>query len=211
MGKAIIAGVIAGIVGAAVWAGISYFASVEIGWIAIGVGALVGFAVSAAAGEENLGYRSGTLAVVIACLAIVGGKWATVEFAAIKAKGESEMYVFTDEDCKVYIADATFWEWTNQGRQVNFPSGSNNMTASTQAAYPRDLWREAESQWGAMDGEEQEAFRTSCSEENHAYWLEDLSDKKKEAFVGSFGLLDIVFFLFAIVAAFKIGANVQQS
>jgi hypothetical protein len=42
---AIIGGAVAAVVGAAIWAAIAYLTGYEIGWIAIGVGALVGIAV----------------------------------------------------------------------------------------------------------------------------------------------------------------------
>ena len=42
MGRGIIGGALGGLIGAVIWAGISYFTGYEIGWIAWGVGGMVG-------------------------------------------------------------------------------------------------------------------------------------------------------------------------
>jgi hypothetical protein len=38
LGKCVVAGLIGGVVGGAIWAAIAYFANAEIGWIAWGMG-----------------------------------------------------------------------------------------------------------------------------------------------------------------------------
>ena len=69
----VIATVIAGLVGAAIWGGIAYFANVEIGYVAWGIGLLVGFAGRAACGGVGHVAVAGS-AVLMTMLAIVGGK-----------------------------------------------------------------------------------------------------------------------------------------
>jgi hypothetical protein len=69
--KGIFAGIIAGIAGALVWAIVAYFTGFEIGWLAWGVGALVGAAV--AWGSEGT-QTTGVVAVIITVIAIIAGK-----------------------------------------------------------------------------------------------------------------------------------------
>lgn len=64
-----IGGTIAGIIGALIWGGIAYSSGYEIGWIAWGIGGLVGFGVLVGVGEEA-GLVSGIMALVFANLSI---------------------------------------------------------------------------------------------------------------------------------------------
>ncbi|HSG72044.1 MAG TPA: hypothetical protein VLA12_16620 [Planctomycetaceae bacterium] len=69
----IVGGSIAGVLGALAWGGIIYATEREIGWIAWGVGAVVGFGVAVTA-QGNAGELSGIIAVVISLLSIFAGK-----------------------------------------------------------------------------------------------------------------------------------------
>ncbi|MEZ6096102.1 MAG: hypothetical protein R3C03_18070 [Pirellulaceae bacterium] len=65
----IFAGLAAGLMGAAIWAAIAYFANVEIGYVAVGIGFLVGFVI-AQTGPNGTGPAIG--AVLITVLAFGG-------------------------------------------------------------------------------------------------------------------------------------------
>lgn len=81
-----IAGALAAAVGAAVWGGIAYVGNVEIGWLAIGIGFLVGIAVLVAG--RGVTPQFGVLGAGLALLGVLGGKYvAVVAFVA----QESEM------------------------------------------------------------------------------------------------------------------------
>lgn len=69
----ILGGSIGGVLGMLAWGGIIYAADREIGWVAWGIGALVGFGVGVTAGD-NGGELSGIIAVVISLLSIFAGK-----------------------------------------------------------------------------------------------------------------------------------------
>lgn len=69
----IVGGSIAGVLGALAWGGIIYATEREIGWIAWGVGAVVGFGVAVTA-QGNAGELSGIIAIVISLLSIFAGK-----------------------------------------------------------------------------------------------------------------------------------------
>jgi hypothetical protein len=63
---AIVAGCVAAFIGAVVWAGISYTTGYRIGWMAVGIGFLVGFAVRFGRGD------SATYNLIGAGLALIG-------------------------------------------------------------------------------------------------------------------------------------------
>ncbi len=74
--KGLVAGVVAGVIGAALWAIIAAVTGYEIGWLAWGIGAAVGAGV--AWGSEGSPVTGG-MAVAIAVLAILAGKFITME------------------------------------------------------------------------------------------------------------------------------------
>ncbi len=63
------AGIVAGLVGAAIWMAIAHFANMEIGWIAWGIGFLVGISVRLAAHRFDID-ESPTLGVYAAAVAV---------------------------------------------------------------------------------------------------------------------------------------------
>lgn len=121
MGKlpaVVIAGGVAGLIGAAVWAAVAYYANLEIGWIAWAVGGLVGFAVAAAGGSGGAG---GLIATLITIVAICGGKVAAVNFALDKFKStdlEAEFSVVKYNEAKQEAAQ--FVQLTSRDQYPKF-------------------------------------------------------------------------------------------
>src|ERR1700760_3308309 len=74
------AGITAAIVGAAVWAIITITTKYQIGWMAIGVGALVGFAISYAGGSGIAFRILGALLALLGC--VLGNFLSIVAFAS---------------------------------------------------------------------------------------------------------------------------------
>jgi hypothetical protein len=83
--KIILVGVLAALVGAGIWAGIAVGTHREIGWIAWGIGALIGWGISKAGGA---GMRPGMLAAALAAISIVGGRLGVTQFAIQNALDE---------------------------------------------------------------------------------------------------------------------------
>lgn len=71
--KAIIFGFIGGIIGAVIWGAIAYFAHSEVGYVAWGIGGLVGLCVRGGAEELDDGF-AGLIAAVISVVSILAGK-----------------------------------------------------------------------------------------------------------------------------------------
>jgi len=80
MKTAVMAGLIAAIAGGAIWAVIVVFTGYEVGWVAWGVGGLVGFAMAKATPTRSraLGLR----AAVLAAAGLLIGKWLIIEIGA---------------------------------------------------------------------------------------------------------------------------------
>jgi len=73
----ILGGLIGGGIGAAIWAAIGHFGGIEIGWMALGVGALTGIGLHVG-GQAYGDARSGWIAVAIAIFSIVLGRFVTL-------------------------------------------------------------------------------------------------------------------------------------
>lgn len=103
---AIAAGLVAAVIGGAIWAAIAIFGDVEVGWVAWGIGALVGGAMAL-----TTPVRSRRLAVVAAALALVGlagGKAATFAGSA----GPVAEQMMADE---AYMQAITAWQMYGEG------------------------------------------------------------------------------------------------
>jgi hypothetical protein len=76
---AVVGALVGGLIGAIAWGGITAVTNVEIGYMATGVGFLVGFGSTLLGGKGTV---NGVLCGIIALLSIFGGKMATIRFIA---------------------------------------------------------------------------------------------------------------------------------
>lgn len=90
----LVLGLVAALVSAVVWAGIAYFANYEIGWLAIGVGFLVGIAVLA--GGKGVSAKYGVLGGALALFGILAGKYFTVIAVVAREFNESILTVMAE-------------------------------------------------------------------------------------------------------------------
>lgn len=221
--KAVLFGVVAALVGAAAWGGIAYVTNYEIGWIAWGIGLLVGFAVMFGCGSQA-GPTSGILAVVLTCLSIVGGKYAAVELTLQKELQGSEMNEVvagelarfdSDEYVISYLADEVAHSREEAGETVNWPAGVDPREAAAQSDYPADIWAEADARWLAMGPDGQATYRSDRREEVRlgieSLLAEAHDAAAAESFVASFGMFDLLFFGLGAVTAFKVGSSAGES
>jgi hypothetical protein len=70
--KWLIAGIIGGTIGAAVWVTVELYTGHEVTWLCVLVGVLTGLSVRAASTRETRGYLSGAVAAIITLGAIIG-------------------------------------------------------------------------------------------------------------------------------------------
>lgn len=76
LGLGIIGGGVGGLIGAVIWAAVTYFTEYQIGWLALGVGFLVGFGVSKLG--KGIDKIYGVVAGVIALISVVFGNFLSI-------------------------------------------------------------------------------------------------------------------------------------
>lgn len=205
MTKAIGAAIIGAIIGAAIWAGITYATNREVGFVAWGIGGLVGLAVRYAA-QESEGPKFGALAAGVAILAIVAGKFlaASLIVSDIKVEGFATV---TDQDMIVRQADEIVRDRQAKGKRVNFPPGMTLEKATKREDYPADIWQEATKKWNAVGATEQQRLIADEKKQREEA-LGELKGKAREfVFRDSFGPFDILWFVLATITAYRLGAG----
>ena len=207
--KGVIAGVIAGFVGALVWAFIVVFTGYEIGWLAWGIGAVVGGAV--AWGTEG-SKVNGLIAVVIAVAAILGGKLASVEIAIARevksANAEVKQGMDADDEyMKAWLAWGIVASYEAKGMKIEWPEGVDPEEASEKKDYPGMIWGMAESAWASMSDEGKANLRREVETEVTANIKAYAASIRGEGFIESFSGFDVIFILLAVMTAFKVASN----
>ncbi|MGL6096545.1 MAG: hypothetical protein ACRC7O_12195 [Fimbriiglobus sp.] len=202
-----IGGVIGGVIGAAIWAAIVHFAHREVGFVAWGVGFLVGMGVRTAAGEDS-GAKFGVLAVVIAFLAIVAGKYAGASLITAKFQQELADVTITDKDMINSLAETIVEERKAKGKKVEFPKGVSPENAAKMGLYPPDIMAEATKQWKQLPPDEQQ--RRIAEEKRQIAAVGELvaGGARDSIFQGSFSLFDVLWFGLAAMTAFRIGSGI---
>ncbi|MEM1167200.1 MAG: hypothetical protein AAGI30_13025 [Planctomycetota bacterium] len=195
-------GVLAGLIGAAIWAAISYYGNVEIGWIAWAIGAAVGFAVAVGTSGEG-GATPATIAVVIAAASVLGGKYAATAMHVDEVI-DAQHIVVTDEVAITYVCDSLLEEAFEEGEPMTWPDGRDVEGGYTQSDYPADLWTEAETLYASWSPDEQAAYR-----EDIQAMVDDAesivaSIAREEGFMSSFSAFDLLWGFLALGTAFKI-------
>ena len=220
-------GLAAGLAGAALWAAIAWYANLEIGWLAWGIGAAVGLACAAGArvgtepedGRPATGPILGFIAVAITLLSICGGKYALVEaqvqqmLTEFRASTDEQLAAgFPDEMLVSYLADeAAASEHGDDWRErYDWPEGIDPTTAATESEYPAELWSPAQERWDAMSGDDRAAFKAQTESDYRdratAFANDYAQQVRQEGFLATFGVMDLVFFGLAIVTAWGIAA-----
>ncbi|MFK7790511.1 MAG: hypothetical protein AB8C95_13590, partial [Phycisphaeraceae bacterium] len=203
----------AGFVGALLWAGLAYYGNLEIGLLAWGIGAAVGAAMMTGA-AERASVQTGVLALVIALVSIVAGKYIAVEMVYNEFdsdwSGEIARLDTDDQYATSWIADDVIQEYEAQGKPVNYPPTANLDMPETQADYPTDVWAEANQRWLAMSAEEKADFRESVITEQKAIFDTISGDFKAQGFIESFSFFDILWFALGGISAFKLGAGLSS-
>lgn len=220
--KMAIGGAVAGLIGAAIWAAIGYFTGLEIGWIAWGIGMLVGIGVRVVGSQEIAtfdkvqkrmvrttvgaeGPVAGMVASVLAVVSVLAGKYALVHlFLSAPA---SSIEDFLEDDAMISsIADQIVIEHESSGRTVSWPAGVAADEAYERADYPPEIWTEAESRWNAVPPEEKESLKAAQAQLiGEAF--ENLEGAESSMFLASFGAFDLLWFGLAAVTAFRLGAS----
>jgi hypothetical protein len=196
-------GVIGGLVGAAVWAAIAHFAHREVGWVAWGVGGLVGLGVRVAAGD-----RDGPAFGVLAVLAVLGGKFAAAHLIAGEVR--DALVAVTDDDLMVPLAQAVVKERAAKGQKVMFLPGRSADTATELAEFPPEIRTEAAKRWNQLPPAEQQQRRAAETKQRAVFGVIVGAGAREGIFRGSFSPYDLLWFGLATFTAFRIGSGVTS-
>ena len=204
LGRAALGGLAGGLVGAAVRAGIAYATHREIGWIAWGVGGLVGLGTRLLARDHD-GPPYGFVAAGIAALALVGGKFATVALVVDDVRVPA--LTATDQDLVVQLADQVVEERAAKGKAVKFRPGMSVEKASKQADYPPDVWKEATKKWADLGPAGQAAKKAEHDAQAKEVVAAVRGAVRREGFKDSFTPFDLLWFGLAMFTAFRLGSG----
>lgn len=204
MGKAILGGVIAGLVGAAIWGGITYATHLEIGWIAWGIGFFVGIGVRVGSGGED-GNTFGLVAAVIALASVLAGKLFAV-YLFVAAVPDLDVNISPQGMIVGYALDIC-GERAAKGKPVRFPPGTSMEKANGPQDFPKDVWQEATKRWeklGPAGQQEEINKRRQLFQQLGANLRGEL---RAAGFRESFSPFDLLWGFLAITTAFKLGSG----
>ena len=215
--KWLIGGLVGGAIGAAIWVAVGYGLQREVGWIAWGIGFLVGAGVRAAAGEEvgmGPGIVAGATAVVIVLVAKFMVAHLLVENALSNALANVTEVRVTDEDMIGAYATELAEEIEAGGGTVAWPPAAQLEDTPVRARFPQDLWAKAQAKWQAVPAAQKEEERVAKQEEIQGF-RDELIDTmaesaREETFKASFGPLDLLWFGLAAFTAFKLGSGLAS-
>lgn len=206
--KGALFGLIGGIIGAAIWVMIGVATNSEIGIIAWGIGGLVGLAVGLGTPEAEESALTGVIALVIAMMAIVAGKYFTVSTIIDRELSKmANIETMTDEDLKIGLAWQAVGDAEAIGEVVDWPGGVEPDEAMDIAVFPVSIRKVALDAYDDMTDVDKETAKKEMVE-TQLMMISQLKDGiKKEAFMASFGVFDILWFLLAMSTAYKLGAG----
>ena len=206
--KALALAVVAALIGALAWGGIAAATGYEIGWIAWGIGALVGF--GAHLGDSE-GQTAGMFCGVLAVAAILIGKALAVQFAA---PGEIRKFAEANLNEAVYqetMTDAAGYAQVAGGEGVErfmvehgYTDADSPLEVSHDEKYDfettrgQQLLEFASASPGFEEWQDREVEMLTASILDEYSFMDRIKD--------SLGLFDIIFILLGVSTAFKIGS-----
>lgn len=207
--RAVFGGLIGGLVGAGIWAAISYFSHREVGWIAWGVGGLAGLGVRFFAREHD-GAPYGFIAIGVAIFAILFGKFLAVSLIVRDVQKEIDQIAvtITDEDMIASKAEEVAREWKAKGRPV---TTSNNPADEAKGNYSPAVMAEAAKRWKAVPAAERAKQMAELKANIDRVKAEFGGMARDRGFASSFSPFDILWFLLAAITAFKLGSGMATS
>ena len=151
---AIIGGLVAGIVGAVIWAAITILAQVEVGYVAWGIGALVGFGTSL--GSRGGGVAPALIAVLITVASIAGGKYAAIKYYT--SDMDSSGIAYTGEDAVASLIYEMPEEQKKEFESLPEVDEANYEDEIVSNDFPPEVWAWGQAQWADMSDDEQSAY-----------------------------------------------------
>lgn len=201
-----VTGLLGGLIGASIWAALIYFTGVEIGYVAILVGAAAGIGVRLGASQWDYGMGPGLLAVAVAIVALVGGKvvGGKMYVKAELADMQIEMFAFTHDNYLIADFAEELLEKHPEGQPLSEPEIGEDFEGEfgpeqVPRSYPKEIWDQALERWNGMTEAERQKLR-----DDRKQILDDEFDIPATAL---FGPIDALWFFLAIGAAYRIATG----
>jgi hypothetical protein len=208
-GSAAVGGIVASLIGAAVWAAISYFANAEVGYVAWGIGLLAGLGVAMMA-KGATDQMTGVIAAVCAVGGVLLGKYVAVYFLVAQAM-PADQFVLNDKGMVTQLAWTIAAEREAAGKPI-VPGGNKKVEQVDDAAeLSADIHDEAHKRWNALPADERQRQMVEQQAAMNVL-LNGVADQARNAgFRESFGMFDLLWFGLAVATAFRIGSGTQSS
>jgi len=206
--RGIVGAVIGALAGALVWGALTYFLKIEVGYVAWGIGGVVGFLAMVFSGGEG-SPALGVAAAAIALLGVAAGKI----FAFWLAVGNLGAPPVNPEQVALSIvADAVVEEHQTAGKPVIFPPGKSLETAQEKQDYPPAIWAEAETRWQATPAEDRKTVLDQLAQGRQFSAVQRL-EMSILALRNGAGLspFDLLWVFLAVSTAFKIASGAGES
>ena len=180
------------------------------GWIACGIGFLVGISVRVAAGEVD-GPAPGVVAGATAVIAVLIAKFLVVSFLVSNAMHEMPDFTeITPDQMIARCATDVAIEYEASGKKLDWPPESDSPDVPLQQSYPPDVWAEAQKRWQKLTPQQQQAQMEQAKADFENIIGQFETDVRNETFTSSFSPLDLLWFGLAAVTAFKIGSGLTN-
>lgn len=202
-------GAIAGaLAGAGAWGLISYLTGYEIGYVAWGIGLLVGIGAKSMGGS---GASTGAACAVLALVSIFAGKMLAVRLTASKEIAAVLKQQLTREMYEEMATDAEEFEGLSEDEEFREFMVSNEFT---EAEDPEDI---EENEFAEFKEHQVPLLRDFQAEQpTFEEWRDDVTGtviggfSLVDAVVENLNAMDILFALLGLITAFKVGAGSDE-
>jgi len=206
---ALLGGALGALVGACIWAAVSWATHLEIGWVAWGVGCLVGAGAVAMGGR---GKQAAAVCALLAAVGIFGGKVFAIKVTLAEGFDESSLPMLSQESYEHMKKDAAEFVDLPSSRHGEFmvTKGYGTMKADAADLSPAELEAFRRDIAPILEGLQRERW-------THETWKKELSKlisqrALEESSVvglafGSLSVIDVVFFLLGVSTAYRIVAS----
>lgn len=208
--KALLGAAIGALIGGVIWVAIGYFANLEVGYVAWGLGALAGLGVAVLVSDRERDVMTGIIAVGTSVIGIVAAKYIVVGLLVNHALAEQQQHpdpLAAIEGHKLSIAYDVTTEMEAAGKTLNWAPGKSIDTVEELKDFPQEVFVEAHNRYTALTPEAKPEFEKGQQELNAQLMGIIAEQAKVEAFKKSFSPFDILFFALAAMTAFRIGSS----
>lgn len=203
--KGLIGAGLGAIAGAAVWALLVYFTNYEFGFVAWALGGAVGFGMMLASGGKG-GVWMGIAAAVVAILGILAGKLMVAHVIASEHVTKS-IESIGEVEAVASLRGDVMTQWLSEQREMTWPKGMSPEQALDGGYVPPEVEKEASNRWRRMDAADRQEHITGLRIAEAQTATERTLLTTIVAFVMSFGLFDLLWCLFAVGSAYKLGSR----